>query len=78
MRDGEGFFYKITFLMSSETLPSGSWRNSTSDSEDRISVGIFTSMPQAVWMLRLSIRRMRAGVTVTGCSNCSMTSLFST
>ena len=54
--------------MSSETLPSSAWRNSTAESSERISVGIFTSMPLAVWMLRLSIRRMRAGETVTGCS----------
>ena len=75
---GRSCVYKITFLMSRETLPSASWRNSTSESEERISVGIFTSMPLAVWMLRLYIRRMREGVTVTGCSTCSMTSLFST
>ena len=56
--------------MSSETLPSSAWRNSTAESSERISVGIFTSMPLAVWMLRLSIRRMRAGETVTGCWAC--------
>ena len=33
--------------MRRETLPSGSCRNSTSESEDRISVGILTSMPLA-------------------------------
>ena len=59
--------YRITFLISSDTLPSASCRNSTSDSSFSSSVGIFTSMPLAVWMLRLSMRRMRAGVTVTGC-----------
>ena len=42
------------------------------------SVGILTSMPLAVRMLRLSIRRMRAGVTVTGAAASSSTSLFST
>ena len=40
----------MTFLMSSETLPSSAWRNSTAESSERISVGIFTSMPLAVWM----------------------------
>ena len=64
--------------MSSETLPSSAWRNSTAESSRGCSVGIFTSMPLAVWMLRLSIRRMRAGETVTGCWACagSRTSLF--
>ena len=33
--------------MSSETLPSSAWRNSTAESSERISVGIFTSMPLA-------------------------------
>lgn len=70
--------YRITFLMSRETLPSGSWRNSSSESEFSSSVGILTSMPLAVRMLRLSIRRMRAGVTVTGAAASSSTSLFST
>ena len=42
---GRSCVYKITFLISRETLPSASWRNSTSESEERISVGIFTSMP---------------------------------
>ena len=40
--------YRITFLMSRETLPSGSWRNSSSESEFSSSVGILTSMPVAV------------------------------
>ena len=59
-------------------LPSSLCKNSTSLSELSSSVGIFTSMQLAVWMLRLYMRRMRAGVTVTGCSGASSTSLFST
>jgi len=42
------FCYRMTFLMSRETLPSSAWRNSTAESSERISVGIFTSMPLVV------------------------------
>ena len=50
--------------MSRLSPPVAEWMNSTASSELQSSAGILTSMPDSVLKLRLSILRMRAGLTV--------------
>src|SRR5699024_9979460 len=61
--------YTSTSLMSRLSPPVAEWMNSTASSELQSSAGILISMPDSVLKLRLSIRRMRAGLTVTRSSS---------